>query len=77
MDIYSLEYKYIMYTFALLKHMIMKTDKIIFYVATGLLTALILAFFAHFMIEDGEQTGALVALILLLISYIFNKRINN
>lgn len=38
--------------------------------------AFILAFFAHYMISDGEQMGALIALILLLTSYFFHKRIN-
>jgi hypothetical protein len=42
----------------------------------GFFFAFILAFFAHYMIGDGEQTGAVVALILLIVSYIFNKRIN-
>ena len=42
----------------------------------GFFFAFILAFFAHYMIGDGEQTGALVAFILLIVSYIFNKRIN-
>lgn len=42
----------------------------------GFFFAFILAFFAHVMISDGEQAGALIALILLIISYIFNKRIN-
>jgi len=41
----------------------------------GFFFAFILAFFAHYMIGDGEQGGALVAFILLLISYIFNKKI--
>jgi len=140
MVLYSLEYKIFFITFVPSKYKYMKTDKIIFYVSTGLLTALmlfsvsmyffkhadvatmftnfgyptyiiypyaiakllglvalwapsfkilkewayagfffafILAFFAHFMIGDGEQTGALVALILLIVSYIFNKRVNN
>lgn len=40
----------------------------------GFCFAFILAFFAHYMINDGEHTGALVALILLIISYIFNKK---
>lgn len=35
----------------------------------------ILAFFAHYMIGDGEQMGALIALILLATSYIFGKKI--
>ncbi|WP_452601217.1 DoxX family protein [Pontimicrobium sp. MEBiC06410] len=42
----------------------------------GFFFAFILAFFAHYMIGDGEQTGALVALILLIVSYIFNKKTN-
>ena len=42
----------------------------------GFFFAFILAFFAHYMIGDGEQTGALIAFILLNVSYIFNKRIN-
>ena len=41
----------------------------------GFFFAFILAFFAHFMIGDGEQMGAVVAMILLLLSYFFNKRI--
>lgn len=41
----------------------------------GFFFAFILAFFAHFMIGDGEQGGALLAFILLIISYIFNKKI--
>jgi len=42
----------------------------------GFFFAFILAFFAHYMIGDGEQTGALIAFILLIVSYIFNIRIN-
>lgn len=42
----------------------------------GFFFAFILAFFAHFMVGDGEQGGALMALALLIVSYIFNKRIN-
>lgn len=40
----------------------------------GFLYAFILAFFAHFMVGDGEQGGAVVALILLIVSYIYNKK---
>ncbi|WP_299122698.1 DoxX family protein [uncultured Winogradskyella sp.] len=43
---------------------------------SGFFFAFILAFFAHYMISDGEQMGALVAIILLLVSYIFYRRIN-
>ena len=41
----------------------------------GFFFAFILAFFAHVMIGDGEQTGALVALVLLLVSYVFSKKL--
>lgn len=34
----------------------------------------ILAFFAHYMISDGEQMGAVLAIVLLAVSYIFGKR---
>ena len=40
----------------------------------GFFFAFILAFFAHYMISDGGQMTALVALILLIVSYIFNKK---
>ena len=42
----------------------------------GFFFAFVLAFFAHYMIGDGEQAVAVVALVLLAVSYIFNKRIN-
>jgi len=42
----------------------------------GFFFAFILAFFAHFMIGDGGQYSALIALILLITSYVFNKKIN-
>ena len=38
--------------------------------------AITLAFSAHIMVNDGGHTIALVALILLTVSYIFNKKIN-
>ena len=41
----------------------------------GFFFAFILAFFAHYMIGDGEQMGAIVALVLLLTSYFFDKKI--
>ena len=41
---------------------------------SGFFFAFILAFFAHYMIGDGGQMAALIALILLLVSYIFNKK---
>ncbi|MFK2820151.1 DoxX family protein [Flavobacteriaceae sp. LMIT009] len=41
----------------------------------GFFFAFILAFFAHYMIGDGEQMGAVVALVLLLTSYFFGKKL--
>ncbi|TDQ27602.1 DoxX family protein [Tenacibaculum caenipelagi] len=41
----------------------------------GFFFAFILAFFAHFMIGDGEQTGAVIAMVLLILSYIYKKKI--
>ena len=43
---------------------------------SGFFFAFILAFFAHYMIGDGEQMGAVVALVLLLTSYFFGKKLN-
>ena len=37
----------------------------------------VLAFFAHYMIGDGEQTGAIVAIVLLLTSYYLGKKTGN
>lgn len=34
----------------------------------------VLAYFAHKMINDGEESGAILALILLIISYMYNKK---
>ncbi|SEB40272.1 DoxX-like family protein [Tenacibaculum sp. MAR_2009_124] len=42
----------------------------------GFFFAFILAIFAHVMIGDGEQFGAIIALVLLIASYIFSKKIN-
>ncbi|MBJ7879923.1 DoxX family protein [Gelidibacter salicanalis] len=41
----------------------------------GYFFAFILAFFAHYMIGDVEQMAALIALVLLVVSYIYNKKI--
>ncbi len=35
----------------------------------------VLAFFAHYMIRDGNQSGAIIALVLVVISYIYSKKI--
>ena len=37
--------------------------------------AVTLAFFAHIMVGDGEQMSAIIALVSLVVSYIFSKRI--
>ncbi len=42
----------------------------------GFFFAFILAFFAHYMIGDGEQMGAVVAMLLLIVSYIYSKKID-
>lgn len=34
----------------------------------------LLAFFAHYMIGDGEQGGAVIAAVLLIVSYVFSKK---
>ncbi len=40
----------------------------------GLFFEFILAFFAHVLVNDGQQMLALIALILLIVSYIFGKK---
>lgn len=42
----------------------------------GLLFDFVLAFFAHIMIKDGEHLGAVFAIGLLVISYVFNQKIH-
>lgn len=37
----------------------------------------ILAFFAHFMISDGQQIGAVIALVLLITSYVYGRKLFN
>lgn len=44
---------------------------------SGFFFNVVLAFFAHFMIGDGEQGAALIGLILLLTSYYFGKKTGN
>ena len=51
-------------------------DKIKEWAYAGFFFAFILAFFAHIMIGDGEQMGSILAMILLIVSYIFNKKTN-
>ncbi|WP_298553913.1 DoxX family protein [uncultured Algibacter sp.] len=42
----------------------------------GFFYAFVLAFFAHYMIGDGQQGTAVLALIALAVSYVFYKKIN-
>ena len=42
----------------------------------GFFFAFIFAFFAHYMVGDGGELTALIAFVLLIVSYIFNKRVN-
>jgi len=73
---------YIIYPYAVAKLLaifalwIPNIEKLKEWAYAGLFYAFILAFFAHFMIGDGEHMGAIIAMILLIISYIFNKKIN-
>ncbi len=43
----------------------------------GFVFDFILAIAAHMMINDGEQFGAIIALILVSISYIYNRKLSN
>lgn len=47
------------------------------WVYSALTFEFILAFFAHYMISDGEQMGAVIALVLLGASYYFGKKLNS
>ncbi|MEO9570417.1 MAG: DoxX family protein [Polaribacter sp.] len=42
----------------------------------GFFFAFIFAFFAHIMINDGEQMGAILAMVFLITSYITSKKLN-
>jgi hypothetical protein len=42
----------------------------------GYFFAFIFAFFAHVMISDGEQMGAILAMVFLITSYVTSKKIN-
>ena len=54
-----------------------KQSKIKEWAYSALLFEFILAFFAHFMIGDGEQMGAVIAMTLLGVSYIFGRKVFN
>jgi hypothetical protein len=52
-----------------------KQSKIKEWVYAALFFEFILAFFAHIMIGDGEQMGAIIAMVLLVVSYIFGRKL--
>lgn len=54
-----------------------KQSKIKEWAYSALFFEFILAFFAHYMIGDGEQMGAIMAMTLLLVSYIFGRKTFN
>ena len=54
-----------------------KSSKIKEWAYAGLFFDFLLAFFAHIMVKDGEQIGAIIAVVLLVTSYIYNNKINN
>lgn len=74
---------YIIYPLAILKIcavivlLTQKQSNIKEWAYSALFFEFILAFFAHIMIADGEQAAAIIALVLLITSYIFGKKIFN
>ena len=73
---------YLIYPLAVLKIsavvvlLTQKNSKIKEWTYAGLFFDFVLAFFAHIMIGDGEQVGAILAIILLTVSYIYNNKVN-
>lgn len=72
---------YIIYPLAVLKIaavivlLTQKQSKIKEWAYSALFFEFILAFFAHVMIGDGEEMGAIIAMVLLLVSYFLGKRV--
>lgn len=54
-----------------------KQSKIKEWAYAALFFEFVLTFFTHVMISDGEQTGALITITLLLISYFTEKKLFN
>lgn len=52
-----------------------KSNTLLEWAYAGFFFDFILAFFAHLMVSDGEQGGAVVATILLGVSYFFQKKV--
>ena len=51
-----------------------KQSKIKEWAYSALFFEFVLAFIAHYMIGDGEQMGAILAIILLVVSYIYGRK---
>ena len=51
-----------------------KQSKIKEWAYSALFFEFVLAFFAHYMVGDGDQMGAVMAITLLVVSYIFGKK---
>jgi hypothetical protein len=72
---------YIVYPLAVAKILglislwIFQKKTIVEWAYAGFFFNVVLAFFAHYMIGDGEQVGAVIALVLVMTSYIFSKKI--
>ena len=54
-----------------------KNSKIKEWAYSALFFEFVLAFFAHAVVNDGEQMGALIAMLLLLVSYFYGRKIFN
>jgi hypothetical protein len=54
-----------------------KNSKIKEWAYSALFFEFVLAFFAHAMVNDGEHIGAIIAMLLLLVSYIFGRKAFN
>ncbi|UMB54279.1 DoxX family protein [Lutibacter sp. A64] len=52
-----------------------KQSKIKEWTYSALFFEFILAFFAHVMIKDGGQMAAIIALVLLVVSYVFGRKL--
>lgn len=71
---------YIIYPLAFLKVvavaviLVGKLESLKEWAYAGLLFDFILAFFAHYMIGDGEQLAALIAILLWMVSYLFKNK---
>ena len=53
-----------------------KIDALKEWAYAGFFFDFVLAFTAHVMVGDGEQIGALIAMILLLVSYVSRRKLN-